>query len=155
VALDLLSQRKMMGPLAGTSRIKSRPKRSHLSGLESADEIDKKIAPFFPVRFWSAFDDNSGPIRPTEHERGRTTIPSKSFVMSRCWRILEARVGIEPTHKGFADLAGLFCYICRDLYGFVESVICGRHLSRYTSPSKPAPATVSATVRSIGAVECA
>jgi|SRR5271154_2607161 len=59
---------------------------------------------------------------------------------------LEARVAIEPTHKGFADLARQFGWVSMHSYCFIESSGYAMLRPSDASPSKRAPATVSATV---------
>ena len=56
------------------------------------------------VRFLSAPEANSGLFWPFEHERERLKESSLAVMISAKYKeSLEARVGIEPTHKGFAD----------------------------------------------------
>src|ERR1019366_4166482 len=64
----------------------------------------------------------------------------------KCEERLEARVGIEPTYKGFADRARQFVPGWRSWYGLVDSIVWLLILPTHTKRSKQVVATKSATV---------
>jgi hypothetical protein len=55
-------------------------------------------------------------------------------------------MGVEPMNTGFADLQGPFGLVCPPFVPLVYSMDYGFHFQTNISPSKPAPATLSATV---------
>jgi hypothetical protein len=58
------------------------------------------------VRFLSALGATFARFCPIEPQRGRNiSFGLTASQTTNCKERLEARVGIEPTHKGFADLS--------------------------------------------------
>jgi hypothetical protein len=90
----------------------SRPKYRHVTRssywvceVQLGREHGAETAPK-PVRFLSAPQVKAGPFCPAETNRERNTGTRVKTEDSANYRKkLEARVGIEPTYKGFADLS--------------------------------------------------
>jgi hypothetical protein len=71
-----------------------------------------------PVRFLSAPEVKAGIFSPTETNRERNAgTQVKTVDSANCKKSLEARVGIEPTYKGFADLS-LTTWVPRPIAGW-------------------------------------
>ncbi len=78
-------------------------KMGHDKPIVLSKELRSRLSRRYPDKYWPVIFGQFNPIEAQTAPKLKSSLSATQA--SYCTKILEARVGIEPTHKGFADLS--------------------------------------------------